>query len=114
MQYCFGCDTAGLNPTLGSVLLADEMHCSMSSNIVFSSAEARVGCSKLALILGKNLTLCFSLCISARPFISKLQKSKLLLIRTRFLKKYFQVYKQAVRKYTFNFKLTYRVKQTGF
>ena len=61
-----------------------------------------------------NLTHCFSLCISARPFVSKLQKRKLLLVWTRFLKKYFQVYKQTVGKFALNLKLTYKVKLTGF
>ena len=37
---------------------------------------------------------------------SKLQKSKLLSIQTRFLKKHFQIYKQAVWKFALNFRLT--------
>ena len=48
---------------------------------------------------GLNLTRCFDFCISARPLISKLQKRKLLLIQTGFLKEYVQVYKQAVGKF---------------
>jgi hypothetical protein len=44
--------------------------------------------------------------VSARLFISKLQRSKLLSIQTRFLKKHFQTYKQAVRKFALNFRLT--------
>ncbi len=51
----------------------------------------------LALTLVNNLTH-FSLCISAQQFISKHQRRKLLLIQTRFVKKFFQVYKRAVRK----------------
>ena len=54
-----------------------------------------------------NLTCCFSLSIFARLFISKLQRSKLLSIQTRSLKKYFQIYRQAVRKFALNFRLTY-------
>jgi hypothetical protein len=52
--------------------------------------------AEVALTLPSHLTCCFSLCISARLFISKLQKIRLLMIHTRFLKKYFQVYTQAV------------------
>jgi hypothetical protein len=48
-----------------------------------------------AITLGKNLICCFSLCISASLFISKLQRKKLPLNQTRFLKKYFQIYKEA-------------------
>jgi hypothetical protein len=39
------------------------------------------------------------LCISAPLFISKLQRSRLPLIQTRFLKKKFHIYKQAVGKF---------------
>jgi hypothetical protein len=43
---------------------------------------------------GLKLTRCFSLCISARLFIPKLQRRRLLvLIQTKFLKKYLQIYK---------------------
>jgi hypothetical protein len=41
-----------------------------------------------------NLIHCFGLWTSVHLFISKIEKIKLLIIRTRFLKKYFQVYKQ--------------------
>ena len=52
-----------------------------------------------------GLTCCFSLCISARLFISKLQRSKLLSTRTRSLNKSdFQIYRQAVRKFALNFR----------
>jgi hypothetical protein len=51
--------------------------------------------SYLALTLASNLTRCFGLC-----------ESKLLLIQTRFLKKYFQIYRQAVGKFASNFWLT--------
>jgi hypothetical protein len=59
-------------------------------------------CSKpggLKLTLGSNLTCCLSLCISARLFISKLQRRKLLLIQTRSLREYFQIYKETVGKF---------------
>jgi hypothetical protein len=42
------------------------------------------------------------------------QRRKLALIQTIFLKKYFQIYKQPVGKFALNFRLTYRVKPTGF
>ena len=51
------------------------------------------------------LTFCSSLCISARLFISKLQRSKTP-IQTRSLKKNFQIYRQVVRKFALNFSLT--------
>jgi hypothetical protein len=54
----------------------------------------------------KFTTCCFSLCISASLFISKLQRTQLQLIQTRFLKTYFQMYKQAVGKFALNFRLT--------
>jgi hypothetical protein len=38
-------------------------------------------------------------------FISKLQRRKLPLIHTIFLKKYFKIYKQALRKFALNFRL---------
>jgi hypothetical protein len=48
--------------------------------------------------------------ISANPGLKlnplKCQKRKLLLFQTWFVKKYFQIYKQAVRKFALNFKLT--------
>jgi hypothetical protein len=53
-----------------------------------------------------NLTCCFGLCICARLIISKLQRSKLLPIQTRFLKKHFQFYRQAVTKFALTFRLT--------
>ena len=56
--------------------------------------------------VGSYIDHCFSLCISAWPFISKLPRRKLLLIQARFVKKYFQIYERAVRKITFNFRLT--------
>ena len=60
---------------------------------------------------GLNLNCCFSLVISAGR--SKLQK-KILLILTRFVKKYFQVYEQTIGKFAFECKLTYTVKLTRF
>jgi hypothetical protein len=73
-----------------------------------AQAVTKAGCSKLKLAqtLGKNLASCFSFCISARLFISKRQRRKHLLIRKRFVKKYFQVYKQAVGKFGLNLRLT--------
>jgi hypothetical protein len=38
--------------------------------------------------------------------MSKLQRRKLLLTQTRFLKKYFQIYKEAVGKFALNFRST--------
>ena len=55
---------------------------------------------------GLNLTCCFSLCISAHLFVSKLQRRKLSFVQTIFLKKYFQVHSQAVGKFALNFRLT--------
>jgi hypothetical protein len=42
----------------------------------------------------------------SKLFISKLQGSNLLSIQTRTLKKYFQIYRQAVKKFALNFNLT--------
>jgi hypothetical protein len=59
--------------------------------------------------LNNSKICCFSLCNSAHlKYLNtqKLHKRKLLLIQTRFLKKYFQIYKQAVGKFALNFKLT--------
>lgn len=52
---------------------------------------------ELPLTLGSILTCCFNLCIYARLFISKFRRKKLPLIHTTLLKKYHQIYKQAVR-----------------
>ena len=58
------------------------------------------GCSKI------STNPCYpGLCISTRLFISKLQRRKLLSIQTRSLKKYFQIFRQAVRKFALNFRL---------
>jgi hypothetical protein len=56
----------------------------------------------------QNLICCFSFHISARLFISKLQRRKPLLIQTRSLNNYIfpNLYKQAVGKFALNFRLT--------
>jgi hypothetical protein len=51
--------------------------------------------ASLALTIGLNLTCCFSLCISARLFISNFKEEN----SYWFLKNYFQIYKQAVGKF---------------
>ena len=57
----------------------------------------------LALTLGQYSTCCFSLCISTSLYVCfKISGKKTpQLIQTRSLKKYFQIYKQAVGKFAF-------------
>ena len=57
----------------------------------------------LALTLGQYSTCCFSLCISTSLYVCfKISGKKTAqLIQTRSLKKYFQIYKQAVGKFAF-------------
>jgi hypothetical protein len=71
--------------------------------MIIQALRARLFKAGLTLTLGQNLTCCFSLCISAHPSVLKLHGRKLSSVQTRFLKKYFQVYNQAVGKFAFEF-----------
>ena len=52
---------------------------------------------------GASSTHGFNFCISTHPFISKLTEPKLVLIKIRFLKKYFQAYEQSAGKFPLNY-----------